>query len=243
GFLVGALLPASTFFGAPDQASVGGVATVVNGSYTLAGWLRNIAFSSFFGLLGSGAGFLFWLLVRRRPSPKGLDKQGPKHETRRAFIIWFMALGLICGAVIIPYATADRSCHNPLRGGGDGISPVATFRLKVQRSDWLDVAAELNDFAQEFDWSVRSDVRPEAKYPWFQISLCQEPGLNIFIGRYFNDGTLRFSVYDPEHVNIWQRSFGRLYQRIEARWPGRTGFKDLKQQPIEVPTWAQTPNE
>src|SRR5262245_6100630 len=49
GFIVGAAIPAILVLAsAPDQASVGGTATVIDGSYTLAGWLQNFALVGIF---------------------------------------------------------------------------------------------------------------------------------------------------------------------------------------------------
>ena len=55
GFAVGAVIPAIlVFWSIPDQASVGGTVTVLDGRYTLAGWLQNLALLGGFGMLGSG---------------------------------------------------------------------------------------------------------------------------------------------------------------------------------------------
>lgn len=66
GFAVGAVIPAIlVFWSIPDQASVGGTVTVLDGRYTLAGWLQNLALLGGFGMLGVGGALLFWLLVGR----------------------------------------------------------------------------------------------------------------------------------------------------------------------------------
>lgn len=53
GFAVGAVIPAIlVFWSIPDQASVGGTVTVLDGRYTLAGWLQNLALLGGFGMLG-----------------------------------------------------------------------------------------------------------------------------------------------------------------------------------------------
>jgi hypothetical protein len=56
GFIVGAAVPTILVLGvSADQAWVGDTATVVDGTYTLAGWLENIGFIGLFGLLGGFA--------------------------------------------------------------------------------------------------------------------------------------------------------------------------------------------
>ena len=46
-----------------DQASVGGKATIVDGTTTLYGWLLNFQFVGEIALLGAGAGWLFWQII------------------------------------------------------------------------------------------------------------------------------------------------------------------------------------
>lgn len=84
GFIVGAAVPTILFLAGPsaDQASVGDTATVVDGTYTFAGWLQNLGFVGLFGLLGVGGALLFWFFVRRAaPS----DEQTQKRCRRRHF--------------------------------------------------------------------------------------------------------------------------------------------------------------
>jgi hypothetical protein len=65
GFIVGAAIPAILVVAsAPDQASIGDTATVVDGSYTLAGWMENLALIGSFGLLGVGGAMVFWFVTR-----------------------------------------------------------------------------------------------------------------------------------------------------------------------------------
>lgn len=51
-----------TMVSAPDQASIGERATVVNGSYTAFGWLMNAQSIGEIGLAGAVAGALFWVI-------------------------------------------------------------------------------------------------------------------------------------------------------------------------------------
>lgn len=47
----------------PDSASIGGRATVIDGSLTAYGWLTNLTFIGQIALLGAAGGALFWLIA------------------------------------------------------------------------------------------------------------------------------------------------------------------------------------
>ncbi|WP_435199184.1 hypothetical protein [Qipengyuania sp. 902] len=66
GFVVGAAIPAFLVLIGPaaDSASVGGTATVVGGTYTVAGWLNNLGMVLAFGAAGAIGGAVFWAVVR-----------------------------------------------------------------------------------------------------------------------------------------------------------------------------------
>ena len=183
GLLVGAAIPAILVLAGPaaDQASVGDTATVINGSYTVAGWLENVAWVGFFGLLGVGGALVFWLIVRRSMPSEKQDEESAPTRPLRTTLLSVAAAGVIATASAIPYATADRSCHNPLRDGRRSIGQVASFDLLVGVDQWRNVENEVESFRRSGDWSVRSDVRTDESFPWLQISLCKEPGTNIFV--------------------------------------------------------------
>ena len=239
GFVVGAATPAVLVLpSAPDQASVGSTATVIDGSYTLAGWMQNFALIGFFGLLGVGGALLFWFIVRRTASS---DEQGEKPSSTsplRTTLLSVAAAGLVAMAFIIPQATADRSCHNPLRGGGDSIAQTASFDLRVGIDQWRNVEAEVERFRRSGDWSVRSDVRTDEGFPWLQISLCKETGTNIFVQGMADFGVI-FGVYQPQGGETWRRDFRALYERINERWPTKVRFRDGQGRETDTPEWAK----
>ena len=239
GFVVGAAIPAVLVLpSAPDQASVGSTVTVIDGSYTLAGWMQNFALIGFFGLLGVGGALLFWFIVRRTASS---DEQGEKPSSTsplRTTLLSVAAAGLVATAFIIPQATADRSCHNPLRGGGDSIAQTASFDLRVGIDQWRNVEAEVERFRRSGDWSVRSDVRTDEGFPWLQISLCKETGTNIFVQGMADFGVI-FGVYQPQGGETWRRDFRALYERINERWPTKVKFRDGRGREIDTPEWAK----
>ena len=239
GFIVGAVIPAILIFAnAPDQASVGGTATVIDGSYTFAGWMQNLGFIGLFGLLGVGGALLFWFFVRRGASSDEQRVEPSPPPPLRTALLSVAAAGVVAAAFLIPYATADRSCHNPLRGGGTSIAQTAGFDLRVGVDQWRDVEAEVERFRRSGDWSVRSYVRTDEGFPWLQISLCKEAGTNIFVQGMADFGEVSFDVYQPQGGDTWQRDFRALYDRITARWPTKVTFKDGQGRQAGTPEWA-----
>lgn len=238
GFIVGAVIPSIVIFGSiPDQASVGGTATVIDGSYTFAGWIENLAFIGLFGLMGAGGALLFWFLVRRRVWS---EEQGdePSPAPLRTALLSVAAVGVVVAAFVIPYATADRSCHNPLRGGGNSIAPTASFELRVGVDEWRNVEIEMDNFRRSGDWSLRSHVRTDEEFPWLQISLCEEPGTNIVVQgiREFNE--VSFAVFQPQGGSSWERDFRALYKRVNERWPTKVTFEDGEGRETGTPAWV-----
>jgi hypothetical protein len=239
GFIVAAVIPAIlVFMSAPDQASVDGTATVVDGSYTFAGWMQNLAWIGFFGLLGVGAALVFWFIVRRSASSEEQDEHPSPPSPLRTTLLSVAAAAIVATAFIIPDATADRSCHNPLRGGETSISQTASFDLRVGVDQWRNVEAEVERFRRSGDWSVRSDVRTDKGFPWLQISLCKETGTNIFVQGMADFNEVSFGLYQPQGGDTWRRDFRALYDRITARWPTKVTFKDGQGRQTGTPEWA-----
>jgi hypothetical protein len=239
GFIVGAVIPAILILAsAPDQASVGDTATVIDGSYTAAGWLQNLAFIGLFGLLGVVGSLVFWFIVRRGASSDGEDAESSPLPPLRTAMLSVAAAGVVTAAFVIPDATADRSCHNPLRSGGTSIEQTASFELRVGVDQWRAVEAEVQNFRRSGDWSVRSDVRPDEGFPWLQISLCKETGTNIFVQGMADFNEVTFGVYQPQGGSTWRRDFRALYERISARWPTRIAFENGQGEQTGPPEWA-----
>lgn len=210
GFATGAGFPLLlVLVSIPDSASVGGVATVVGGRYTVAGWIQNLAFIGGFGVAGITGALIAWGLIH------WLGK-------RRREAVVAVAAVILTGSIaagLIPELTYDRSCHNPLRDGGTSISPVAEAKFTVPMSDWQNLQSELDRFARENGWQVRADVRPDPGFPWFQASLCRESGTNIFVSQDpFIEGRVRISVYQPQGGKSWQAPLRALKTRLGRRW-------------------------
>lgn len=244
GFIVGAAIPAVMVFSGPaaDQASVGETATVINGSYTAAGWLQSFAFVGLFGLLGVGGALVFWLIVRQT-GPSEIEEEPSPARPIRTALLSVAAAGVIAAAFVIPRATADRSCHNPLRGGGDSIAQVASFDLRVGVDQWRNIEREMEAFRRSGNWSVRSDVRTDESFPWLQISLCKEPGTNILVQGMPEFGEVSFGVYQPQGGSSWRRDFRALHERIDERWPNQIVFEDERGRLTTAPEWTQSQSE
>lgn len=242
GFIVGATIPAILILAgsAPDQAAVGDTVTAINGSYTVEGWLQNLAWVGFFGLLGVGGALVFWVIIRRSVLSEEEAKESAPPRKLQTTLLSVTAAGVIAAAFAIPYATADRSCHNPLRDGRTSIGPVASFDLRVGVDQWRNVEDEMEEFRRSGGWSVRSDVRTDESFPWLQISLCKEPGTNIFVQGMAEFDEVNFGVYQPQGGSAWRQDFRALYDRISARWPAKIVFKDGQGSPITTPEWAES---
>jgi hypothetical protein len=240
GFVIGAVLPAILVISgsAADQESVGGTATVVNGSYTAAGWLEALALVGLFGLLGLCGGLIFWFVVRRPAQTGDMAEEGPSPSPLRTALVSVTAAAVIVTAFYIPEATADRSCHNPLRDGRKSIGQVASFDLRVGVDQWPSIATEVAAFGRSGNWSTTSDVRTDKTFPWLQISLCKEPGTNIFVQGLLDSNEVSFAVYQPQGGSSWLPTFRALYERINARWPARVAFRDEHGNQISAPEWA-----
>lgn len=240
GFIVGAAIPAVLVLGGPtaDEASVGDTVTVINGVYTGAGWLQNLAVIGFFGLLGVGGALAFWKLVGRRSTVEVAGGAPPPKRLARTRLVAAAAVGVIAMAFVIPRLTADRSCHNPLRDGRTGIADAASFDLSAGVDQWRNIEREVEAFGRAGNWSIRSDVRTDEGFPWFQMSLCKEPGTNIFVQGMPDGNEVIFSVTQPQGGSGWQSEFRVLHDRISASWPNKISYRDSRGMTITAPAWV-----
>jgi hypothetical protein len=241
GFAVGAILPLCAVLLSPvDQASVDGVATVVDGRYTLAGWRQNFFVVGGFGLLGALGGMAFWSLLRLTlgaPDHDAARGPGPAVRAWRRMALLFAATCFGGAMFALPEITKDRSCHNTMRDGRQSIAPMASFNLMIDSSDWTEIAATIDQFARERHWEIQSDVRLSG-FQWFQSSICHEPGTEIFANGVADEKIIFFDVFQPQGGNDWQEPFASLYTRIQKRWPDRIRFTGDQGQTIAQPYWV-----
>lgn len=245
GFIVGAALPAIVVLTGPaaDLASSGGVATVIDGAYTMAGWRGNLTMVGFFGLLGVGCALLFRLIVRRSaPGDERSGRVSPARPLKTAMLA-AAAAGVITAAFAIPYVTADRSCHNTLRNGARSITPVASFGLRVGMDQWRTVEQEVKAFQSSGEWLIRGDIQADEGFPGLLITLCTEPGTQITVRGISDWNEVRFSVYQPQGGSSWKQDFQGLYNRISARWPKEIFFPDGEGGDASTPEWAASSHQ
>lgn len=207
GFLAGAIFPA--LFGLPMLARPADYFAGVGG----------------FGVAGIAGAMFVWLLVRLLMNGGWVAKSG----------VGLIVVVGVAAMWVVPSVLMDRSCHNTLRDGRRSIGATAGFTLHVTMDQWRDVEAELEDFAAEGGWDMRADVRPDYDFPWFQISVCREPGTEISVHKGFPEtGHLWIYVMQPQGGESWQAPLKRLQDRLERRWPGRIGYDGN----IPRPPWA-----
>jgi hypothetical protein len=241
GFLVGAAIPALLVLTGPaaDTASVGGTATVDGGAYTAAGWLQNLGMILGFGVAGAIGGAAFWALVSGRRDPAQVSNV-------RMVILLGAAACVLVAAFTTTSLTADRSCHNPLRNGGASISPVAGFSLLAGKDQWPKVEAILKEFQRSNDWAIQSDVRLGNEFPWFQVSVCEEPGTQIFVHGLLDFGgrdEVRFDAFIFANGAEWEDAFRSIHNAVKSQQLGEIEYKHGEEWSAEPPAWLGSGEE
>lgn len=252
GFLIGAI-PMSIIVGVatlPDSASSNGVATVVDGHLTLAGWYERFILTASFGPLGAAAGVVFWLLIRS--SPQATESGTGTTNSAQSYFSQPLILAVAAGAGIfmIPSFTMDRTCHNSLRDGRTSIGSEIGINLRIGASEWNEFAAILEDFGQSAGLSVQNDMLNEAgAMQKLYVSICDEAGTNIsVIKMIFPDspagdiskGNLLIGVYQPQGGDSWKVLTKTLVGRLSKQWPGRIWFSGGDGKEVAAPEWIKS---
>jgi hypothetical protein len=189
-------------------------------------------------LVGVGGALAFWKLVGRPATVEAADVAPSPKRLAQTRLLAAAAVGVIVMAFVIPRLTADRSCHNPLRDGRTSIGEAASFDLSAGVDQWRNIEREVDAFGSAGNWSIRSDVRTDQGFPWFQISLCKERGTDILVQGMPDGNSVIFSLTQPQGGSGWQRDFRTLHDRISARWPGKISYRDVHGMTINAPAWA-----
>lgn len=241
GFVVGAAIPALLVFTGPaaDTASVGGTATVVGGAYTAAGWLQNLGMILAFGAVGAIGGAAFWAVVRGRGDPAEVG------NVRMAIVVG--AAACVLGAAFTTTSlTMDRSCNNSLRNGGTPISPIASFTLLAGKDQWPKVETILDHFQRSNDWAIRSDVRLNNDFPWFQVSICEEPGTQIFVQGLLDFGgrdEVRFYAFTFGNGTEWKDAFRSIHDAVKLEQLGELEYEHGEEWSADPPAWLRSGKE
>lgn len=200
GLLTGAIFPA--VLGLPSLAYPSEYLLMVGG----------------FGLAGIAGAMIAWLLASWLLNG-GLGA--------KAGVALLVAAG-VAAMWIVPWALMDRSCHNFGRNGLTSISPIAGFHLNVTMAEWPEVREELDRFAREEGSQIRKDIRPDPGFPWFQVSLCREPGTIISVDKAaFEEDQISIHAFQPQGGDSWRAPLRELQDRLERRWPGGIGHREF----------------
>ena len=241
GFVVGGAIPAFLVLTGPaaDSASVGGTATVVGGTYTVAGWLNNLGLVLAFGAAGAIGGAVFWAIVRGRGDPEEVG------NIRMAALVCAAACVLVA-AFTTTSLTMDRSCHNPLRNGCTSISPNAGFTFLAGKDQWTRVEAILEEFQRSNDWAIQSDVRLGDDFPWFQVSVCEEPGTQIFAHGLLDFGgrdEVRFDAFTFANGAEWEEALRSIHDAVKSQQLGELEYKHGEEWSSDPPGWLDSSDE
>lgn len=250
GFVIGAV-PAFVvgFSPAADFASANGVQTVIDGRYTLWGWLGLARFAAVVGGFGAIGGLVFWLVVQAGSAFCGRRAGTWLASSVRWSGVW-LAAGLVSVATMasLPLIAKDRSCHNTSRDEEIAVTPRFSAVLAIGPNDLKDLEGVLRAFATDERWSLRSQIDPRGTpLGPFHATLCTEPGTMIMFMKDFlppevasrlpAGNNLRVTVYQPRSLEDWQDPTARLLGRLAQRWPGRLSFLRERGQPAPPPDW------
>jgi hypothetical protein len=187
-------------------------------------WLSVIGPVLAFGLYGAAGGLVFWLVLAvPREGSVARRLALPSALTAIAIASLFSTHALI----------QDRSCHNMSRTGLTSVSPELDLFIGVEEREWEDVSNVLEDFAQARRWSFgKSHVNDTPGFRALDISLCTEPGTNIYLlGRRYPEpgilpwgSKLSMQVYQPQGGDDWMAPAKDLTTILAKRWPGRLEF-------------------
>lgn len=219
------------------SGSVNGIATVVNGVPTTAGWVNYAKGVAFFGQFGAVGGLAFWVSLKLHGAfeHKSTGKRGPFAQKSVSYF-GLLVVFIVAGVLLIPAATKDRSCHNVLRDGRTSISPVLHIDLDVKESDWPDLTQLYIDFAQAHAMQFRdsSENRPGA-VTLLYLSACRDDFVvstneQRWSHRNFEPTMpgwgIGIRVYEMEIGAEWPVAAMDLTERLERRWPTQVRFRD-----------------
>jgi hypothetical protein len=241
GFIVGAapfavLTLISTF--QLDNASTGGVATVVNGVPTLAGWIEYFQNVGLIGLFGLAGGLTFWSTLRLSGQFVSGADEGVTEATKLRRRSWSLAsIAAIASLTLffLPSVVRDNSCHNLFRDGRTSVGPQIYAYIKLPDEDWPTFTRMFTDFGAKHSLSLRSDEQIQhGNLQWRSLSLCNAAGVTIDVAdrRWLtqihspmSDRGIEFSIYELKADSGWNPLAQELLEEIEMTWPSKTTFE------------------
>ena len=233
-------------------ASIDGVATIIDGVPTAAGWALFAAGIIRYALLGAIGGVVFWAVLK---AIGALATQ--PHYTRKRVIAVFaltvVALAATGTMLSLPNFTRDRSCH------GNYEMPIAVrIDLQVPDSEWSAVTDLLHTYAAAHQLSFRnsSEVRPQVRLLY--LSLCDDSRIHVMVNeqRWASRGYrnvmegrgIGIGIYGPPNEQPWRELAADLIVELQARWPETVKFRDgggrivpMPEDLVEVPEAGAKP--
>lgn len=221
-------------------ASVDGVATIIDGVPTLAGWLGYLKLLGMFGGLGAVGGLVFWLTLRWSGVPMMTDSNSSKPVLRqRRTGIWLASVAIAASAVIfaLPSLTADRSCHNMFRDGRSSVSSKVNIDLDISMGDWSRLARLLEEFGRSHRMSFRNSSESRVGVvEVLGLSACTEDGVVISVREQLwnsqtqtvlrGDRGVAINFYDLHDGTGWQPLAKEFVAALDSEWLGKVRFRD-----------------
>jgi hypothetical protein len=168
---------------------------------------------------------------------------------RSPFLATLPTIGVIT-IFLASNSTIDRSCHNPLRGGGDNISPVAILDLDIPDDQWSQLSSVLKYFAEKenLDFRDTSEDHPGA-VKVLGISACSDAGISISINEqrwesndyqnFVPDRGVGIFVYETLEGSNWNPATRHMVDILEERWQSSVRFRDSGGRLMPIPETLQ----
>jgi hypothetical protein len=267
GFVIGAL-PVGVFtwplayWSAGGHASIDGIATVVDGVPTAAGWFYYAQSVGFFGLFGALAGLAFWAVLRltgelsapvravNGAAEVRLHRSGP-YITLAVSIAAVLLSSLV---LAVPVITKDRTCHNMFRDGRKSVHSQVNMELEIGLADWPKLTTVFEDFGTTHSLSFRNSSRVNpGVVDVLGLSLCSERGANIEAHRQewaaatfkalpLARSGVAIGVYELRSKSGWETLAQGLVAELESTWQGKVRFKDGSGRVMPMPEKLRRPN-
>ncbi len=241
GFFVGAMpitlvIVLSDLAIGVDKAS-GGVATVVSGIPTAAGWLEHLRTLIQLGILGAAGAGAFRLVLhgvggapRRAGDPPGPCGARRGSDALRPGLAFTLALLATARVLSVPTTKQDTSCH-----GSASFGPVRLIMdLDLGHEEWPRLVHFFADFGRRNGYFFRGNSADRQDGRLLYLSLCRRDVLNIEVNEVrwadqgyraaSTGGGVSIGFYSRADRRAWSETARRLRTELASAWPGRVRF-------------------